>query len=69
MIAFHETLTHGQIHAANVAAVTIPVMSIMLHAPIYFAAGTGLMSFIYYSMVVFDKILDYRKRWKGRDRG
>ena len=69
MIAFHEQLTHAQIHAANVAAVTIPVGAIMLHAPLYLATGTGFMSFLYYSMIVFDKLMSYRDRWKNRKNG
>jgi hypothetical protein len=63
----HEQVPHMQIQAANVAALLIPVGTIMLHAPVYLAAGTGLMSFTYYTMIVIDKLIDWRKRWKKRN--
>ena len=62
----HEQIPHAQVQAANIAALLIPIGTLMLHAPIYLAIGTGLMSFLYYTMIVIDKMIDWRKRWKNR---
>lgn len=56
-------------HAANAAAVTIPIMSAMLDAPTLLTEITGVLGILWYAVLFGEKIwvaIKKFRRYKGR---
>ena len=49
-------------HAANTAAVTFPLMSLLLNAPQILTVVTAILGVIWYSILIGEKIYNWRKR-------
>jgi hypothetical protein len=53
-------------HAANAAAITFPVMSVVLKAPYIFSFVTGFLGMVWYCILIGEKIAAWRQRRKDR---
>jgi hypothetical protein len=56
------TQDHVIHHAANAAAIVIPVMSSLLNGPMILTYLTGTLGVIWYCILIGEKIATWRKR-------
>lgn len=56
-----DALAH---HAANAAAVVIPVASVTFHLPEVITVLVGILGIIWYAILIGEKIARWRAQWK-----
>jgi hypothetical protein len=50
-------------HAANTAAIAIPVGAVMFHLPEIVAIITGILGIVWYSILIVEKVASWRAQW------
>lgn len=53
-------------HAANLAAITIPVMSISLHAPEALSYTTAGLGIAWYVILIGERVCSWIMRWRAK---
>ena len=66
ILAVQDQVIH---HAANAAAVTIPFMSIWLHAPMFFTILTAALGSAWYAILIGEKIYQWCTRGQSDKQG
>ena len=52
-------------HAANAAAVAVPVAAVAYHLPDYLVYSTAIAGLIWYIMLISEKLSRWYRKWQG----